>query len=149
MCAHRRRRSSQRAAEQRRTRQHQAVIRAEHQANQVRWLQADEANRASSRDAGRSQYRADEKHAHSQGLDRGSEHARLQLAAREQIEMTNPRRRQGERGRNTAAAGQDGCSAKVAHQPEQHATQLGLLAEAEQQAHDRARAGCYYNAGQQ
>jgi len=54
----------QRAAEQRRPRQNEAMIRAEHSANQVRRHQADEADRAGSGHAGRSQNRADEKHAH-------------------------------------------------------------------------------------
>jgi len=64
--------------------------------------------------------------------------------------MTCKRESQSERGREdreewtgTAAERQ------VAHQPEQHAAQLGFLAETEQHAHDGTRAGRHDYAGQQ
>src|SRR4029079_19341361 len=83
---------------QRRAGQHEAMIRAEHPANQMRRHQSDEADSAGSRHAGCSQDRTDDELAHAYPLEGRSKHARVQLAAREQIEMTCKREGQSERG---------------------------------------------------
>jgi hypothetical protein len=73
------------------------MIRTEHQANEMRRHQTDEADRSRGRHAGCSQNRADQEHAHAQAFHRRAEHAGLQLAPREQIEMTCERKSQDER----------------------------------------------------